>query len=146
VRPDLAPVLFLRVIELDSYSRVADFFGDDIVGVSFDDALDRGVFVTWDQNESIAMGDDSFVLGRPNVDLFDTGCVVALAVEGEGSLDCVLLRALLDSVIDRPKCLFVPRSAISEVHGRFPMPQLSLSARPGGAAVLCLPASWHCQL
>jgi hypothetical protein len=45
----------LWVVSIDLLACLTDFLHDHVRGLTFDDALDRGVFVTWDQNESVGL-------------------------------------------------------------------------------------------
>jgi hypothetical protein len=112
----LGSVAFLGVVAVDLLPRVSDFLGDDVCVGLLDDALDRGVFVPWDENESIAVCDDSFVVGGPDFDLLDASCVVAFAVERRWRVDAVLFRSFFDPRVDLAKGVFVSCGALGEIH------------------------------
>lgn len=111
-------MLLLGVVALDAVASFADLLGDDVVGVTLDDPLDSGVLVARDQKELVAVGDDSLVLGRPDLDLAHAGGVVAFAVKGKGRVDAVLLRALVDPRVDLSEGLLVSGRTLREVHPR----------------------------
>ena len=109
-------MLLLRMISVDLRPGFADFFDDDELLMVFDNALDRSIFVPWDQHETEALSRDEFVLRWTNFDRAEARCASAFAVKREGRLDPVLPSAFLDALIDFPEDLLVPRRPFSKVH------------------------------
>lgn len=106
----------LRMISVDLRSCFADLFDDDELLMAFDNALDRSLFVPWDQHETEALLRDEFVPCWRNIDRGEARGASAFAVKREGRLDSVQPSAFLDPLIDAPEDLLVPRRAFSKVH------------------------------
>jgi hypothetical protein len=109
-------MLLLRMISVDLRPCFADLFDDDELLMVFDNALDRSIFVPWDQHETEALSRDEFVLRWMNFDRAEARCASAFAVKREGRLDPVLPSAFLDALIDAAEDLLVPRRPFSKVH------------------------------
>src|SRR6185437_9160385 len=106
----------LRMISVELRPGFADLFDDDELLMAFDNALDRSLFVPWDQHETEALSRDEFVLSWRNFNRGEARGASAFAVKREGRLDPVLPSTFLDPLIDAPEDLLVPRGPFSKVH------------------------------
>jgi hypothetical protein len=108
----------LWVIPVDLFASFADLLDNDEVAMAFNDSLDLRLFVARDQHEVIALAHDAFVIRGTNVDGLETSALPTFAVEAKWSRDPVSICALLDSLVDSAKDLFVTCRSVSEVHAR----------------------------
>jgi hypothetical protein len=133
----LAVVVLLRVVAVYLLSRLADLLHHEEVGLRLDNPLDSGFLMSGDDDEVVALPNDGRVAGGRNFDRLHTGTATALAVEGQGIGDVMLLGALFDPLVHVAEDLFVTRSSFSEIHCQ--LSALSASpARPAAQSAACL--------
>jgi len=108
----------LRVIAGDLCSCLSDLFRDDEFRVALDDAFDRWVVVARDQQEVVALADDTFIYRWRNLDCGETGDPSAFAVKRQWCLNSVLLGAPLYLIVHTAKDLLVARRSLRKIHLR----------------------------
>jgi hypothetical protein len=131
-------VVLLWVVVVYLLASLADLLDNEEVAFGLDDPLDLWLFMSRDDDEVVALLNDGRVAGRRDLDGLDTGAGAALAVEGQGIGDVVLLCTLFDPFVDVAEDLFVACRSFSEVHCRDPL-SLRLVAQPPAQSAAYLP-------
>jgi hypothetical protein len=108
----------LGMIAVDLLTRFTHLFDHDVARLSFDDALDRSVLVSRDQDKPVALSNHPLIHRRRDLNRLKTGRPSTLAMKGKRSLHPVLLGASFDPLVDAAEHLLVAGSAIGKLHPR----------------------------
>jgi hypothetical protein len=119
------------VFVLNLGTCLACLLDDEVGRVTLRDGFDGWLFVPWHDDEACAVRCDAVVFGGLKLDCFHTPFGRALAMERKELLNAVLLGALLDPFVDRPKDFLVSSGRLSEVHEPI-VPHLFQSRCPSG--------------
>jgi hypothetical protein len=104
------------MLGLDLCSRLAGLLDHQVRGMLLDNAFNPRLLVSGNHDEARAVRGDPVVLCRSQFDLLDARVVRTLTVERKRLLNAVLLGALIDTVVDRAKHLFVVCCPVREIH------------------------------
>src|SRR3954447_192644 len=115
-------MLLLRVVAVYLLACFADLLDDDIARLALDDSLDRGVFVSRDHDEAVALAHHLHVERRRDLDRPQTGTAPAFAVIRQGRLHGVAVGPFLDPLVDATEDLLVASSPLGKVHRSDGMP------------------------
>lgn len=138
----LAVVVLLRVVAVYLLSRLADLLDHEEVSFALDNPFDSRLSMSGDDDEVVALPHDRRIAGGWNFDRLQTRTSPALAVEGQGIGDLMLLGALLDSLVHAAEDLFVARRSFSEIHCQLSALSAWL-ARPAAQSGACLLQKRH---
>jgi hypothetical protein len=98
--------------------------------MSLDDPLDFVALVSGHHDEAGDVGSDAVVLAAWDLDLLETGCIRALAVEGEWRLDLMPRSPGFDPLVHLTEDLLVVSGALSKVHAvSFPLSRAPASGK-----------------
>ena len=103
---------------LDLLAGFAGLLDDEVRRMALYDDFDFRLFVSGNDDEARDVCRDTVVLGRRKLNRLEALVYRALAMEWQRLLDTVLLRAFLDSLIDRTEDFFVACGRIRKIHRR----------------------------